>query len=105
MNVMGLVVLLLFLVGVVLLHIFLSRRESQIPGLVLPGISLIVSFLFLLNMAVLPGSDGLGLAMQMLSIWLLLNIPTAVLLAIYFACRKGKKRNKPVDRMNIQDLE
>jgi len=45
-------------------------------------------------------------------IFLLYNIPTAVLTAVYFACRETVKRknsaetqNKELDRMSIQDLE
>lgn len=37
-------------------------------------------------------------------VWLLANIPTAVLLVIYFACREKKRRKKQIERMNIQDL-
>ena len=34
--VVSLIILLVFLVGIVLLQIFLSRRESRWPGLILP---------------------------------------------------------------------
>ena len=36
--------------------------------------------------------------------WLLANIPTLILLAIYFACRGKQRRNKRLDKMSIQDL-
>ena len=42
--------------------------------------------------------------MQMLLVWLLGNVPTVVLLAIYFGCRKKNRRNRQIDKMNIQDL-
>ena len=35
---------------------------------------------------------------------LLGNIPTLVLLAVYAACREGRKRRSDVEKMNIQDL-
>ena len=47
----ALVVLLLFLAGIVLLQIFLSRRESRWPGLVLPVITFLYSVLMVLNAA------------------------------------------------------
>ena len=46
----SLIVLAVFLVGGVLLQIFLSKRESKWPGLVLPAISFLWSLLF-----VIPG--------------------------------------------------
>jgi len=38
-------------------------------------------------------------------VFLLYNIPTVVLLAIYYACRENLKRKKELEKMNIQDLE
>ena len=32
------------------------------------------------------------------------NIPTYVLLAVYFFCRSGHRRKKQLDRMQVQDL-
>ena len=40
-----LIALLIFMVGAVLLQIFLSRRESRWPGLVLPGICVLFSLI------------------------------------------------------------
>ena len=37
--------------------------------------------------------------------FLIYNIPTAILLAIYFACREKQKRNRDLEKMNIQDLQ
>ena len=44
----SLIVLAVFLVGGVLLQIFLSKRESKWPGLVLPAISFLWSLLFII---------------------------------------------------------
>ena len=46
-----LVVLLVFVVGGILLQIFLSKRESRWPGLVLPGITFLSSLIGVLNVA------------------------------------------------------
>ena len=92
---------LALLVGVILLQIYLSKRESKWPGLVLPIISFLISFIFPLNMAI-PFVGGF--IVVLILGWLIANIPTIILLAIYFACRGKQRRNKQLDKMNIQDL-
>lgn len=95
---------LALLVGVIFLQIHLSRRESRVPGLVLPIITFLFGFLYPLNMAVPSEGVTVGFIFQMILVWLLGNIPTIVLLAIYFGCRGKQRRNKQLDKMNIQDL-
>lgn len=104
-NIPQLILTILLLAGAVALQIFLSKRESRIPGLILPGIALVVSFLFILLMAVPEEGTTAGFILQMAATWLLCNIPTAVLLAIYFGCRGKQRRDKQLERMNIQDLD
>ena len=97
-------IVLLFLAAVVMLQIFLSKREGRWPGLVLPGIAFLFGLLYPLNMIAPPDGSAVGIAGQVVLVWFIGNIPTIVLLAVYFGCRKGKHRNKPIDKMNIQDL-
>ena len=97
-----LVVLLVLLVGSILLQIFLSRRESRWPGLILPGICFLFSLIAVLSVAAL-GSAG-EIVMAILTVLVLYNIPTVVLLAIYFACREKFRKRREVDKMNIADL-
>lgn len=104
---MSTLAVILCLVGVILLQIFLSKRENRWAGLILPAISFLISFIYPLSMAAftqigsmraeLGGTTVFGLIL----VWLLANLPTAVLLAIYFTCRD---KNRSVDKMNIQDL-
>ena len=75
-----------FLIGIVLLQIFLSRTERKWPGLVLPVISFLFGFLYPFNM-----SAGASI-WQVFFVWLLGNIPTIIFLAIYFACRPKRKQ-------------
>ena len=100
-----LIVMILLLGGTILLQIFLSKRESKIPGLVLPIIAFLFGLLYPLNM--IAPSEGVtaGFIVQMIVVWLLGNIPTIILLAIYFGCRGQKRRNKQLEKMNIQDLD
>ena len=41
---------------------------------------------------------------QAVIVWVLANIPTAVLLAIYFAARRRVRRTREQNRMSAQDL-
>ena len=95
---------LVLLAGVILLQIYLSKRESKWPGLVLPIIAFLFGLLYPLNMIAPSEGVNVGFIFKMILVWLLGNIPTFVLLAIYFACRGKQRRNKQLDKMNIQDL-
>ena len=87
----------------VLLQVYLSGRKSRIPGLVLPLLFFFGALLYPFSMTV-PGSGvTAGFVFQMFAVFLLANIPTAVLLAVYFVRRK-KSGRKSIDKMNIQDL-
>ena len=94
--------LIVLLVGGILLQIFLSRRISRWPGLILPGITFLYSLVMLLSVAAYGGI--LETLRVMFAVFLLSNIPTAVLLAIYFACRGADRTKKELEKMNSQDL-
>lgn len=95
---------LLFIAGVIALQIFLSKRESRWPGLVLPALDFLISFLYPLCMLAPSGGVTGGFVLEMLLVWFMANIPTLVLLAIYFACREKQRRAKQLEKMNIRDL-
>ena len=98
----ALVVLLLFLAGIVLLQIFLSGRERHWPGLVLPGITFLYSVLALLSVAAMGSVVEMVVAILVVAV--LYNIPTLILLAIYFACRGKRRKRGELNRMKIEDL-
>ena len=93
----NLLILLLIFVCVVLLQIFLSRTESKIPGLVLPVLCFLFSLIVPLNMIVANSAA--------LIFWLIVNIPTIILLLVYFVCRQQYKKKNQIEKMKIQDLE
>lgn len=97
-------IVLLFIAGVIVLQIFLSKRESKWPGLVLPLIAFLFGLLYPLNMVAPSEGVTVGFIFQMILVWLLGNIPTIVLMAIYWSCRGKQRRNKQLEKMNIQDL-
>ncbi len=104
MNIIAsLILLVFFITGAAFLQIFLSRRRNKWFGIILPFISFIFSIIAVLGIAMYSITPSfIGMAIM---VFLLYNIPTAILLAIYFACREKIKRNSSMDKMRIQDLE
>lgn len=103
-TLIAILIFLVLVVGTILLQIFLSKRESKWPGLVLPIIAFLFGLLYPLNMIAPSEGVTVGFVFQMILVWLLGNIPTIIFLAIYFGCRGKQRRNKQLDKMNIQDL-
>ena len=98
---------LLLLAGVILLQIFLSRRASRWPGLLLPGVTFFYSLVMLLSVAVYNGmgDNGMeGAVAALLSVLVLGNIPTVMLLIIYALCRGRERTQRELNKMNSQDL-
>lgn len=110
LNLLNTLITLALLVGIVLLQIFLSRRESRWPGLVLPGLCFLLSLCAAVGVALfsfVPSQESsLGaVIIPSLLVFLLYNIPTCILLAIYAACREKHRSSKQLEKMNIQDLD
>ena len=101
MVVRTVIVLLVLVVGGILLQIFLSRRQSRWPGLVLPGLTFLYSLLMVLGAVAFNGEFPWG---PILACLLLGNIPTIVLLAIYWAAREKFRVQSQMDKMKINDL-
>lgn len=99
-----LILAVLVIAGIVCLQIFLSKRESRWPGLVLPVLAFLFGLLYPLNMIAPDEGITVNFIIQMLIVWFIGNIPTIILLAIYYGCRGKQRRNKQLDKMNIQDL-
>lgn len=93
------------LVGGVFLQIFLSRKKSKWFGLILPTITFLYSLLMIFNIAVFDGMTGGEIFILIASTFLSSNVPTIILLGIYFGCREKMKIRSQLDKMNIQDLE
>ena len=98
-----LVFVLVVLVGGIFLQIFLSKRESRWPGLVLPLLAFLNALLLPLNV-----TDTGSLARNVLTVLVTLlmgNIPTLVLLAIYWAAREKRRLRAQMERMDKQDIQ
>lgn len=112
------VILLLVSVGAIALEVYLSRRESKVPGLVLPAITFSGELFILLNVVTnvvmtsvadnaVGGVDSYSVFVTVVNTvltLLVISMPTIVLLVIYFLCRRGMNRKKQIEKMNIQDL-
>ena len=101
-NTLGtLMAFLLLIGGGVILQIFLSRRQSRWPGLVLPSVTVLYSLLMVLGVAAFNGGLPWG---PILACLIFGNIPTLVLLAIYWAARERFRTRRQMDKMKIDDL-
>lgn len=91
------------LAGMILLQIFLSKKDSKWLGLILPIVNFLLSFLYPMFMISTgdPGQDTIMFLMALL----LGNIPTIILLVIYFACRENRRKKAQLEKMAIQDLK
>ncbi len=97
------IIVIILMVLAVLLQMYLSRKPTRWPGLVLPIIAFLFSLLYPLNMADFGGDRGTLIA-RMLLVWLIGNVPTLILLAIYFAARGKLRRARELNKMDAQDL-
>lgn len=122
----NLFILLALGAGGIVLQIFLSKKESKWAGLILPIISFSISLMVLLGVVVFSAVTGtttltengeiveqtvtqIGdmstIIASSVYIFMLYNIPTAILLVIYAACRGKHKRQRDLEKMSVQDLE
>jgi len=87
-------VFILFLAGIILLQIFLSKGGYKQLGLILPGFTFLLSIIAVLNVVVLPDDSIAERIIQVILIFLVWNISTIILRGIYFACGNSFKRTK-----------
>lgn len=125
------IVLLLLLAGSIWLQIFLCKMKNKWLGLIIPLICFMVSIIIIFSLsmytntqitsvtktingvvvadkAITPQSEKpsmLSMLAAVIPLFIILNIPTLVFLAIYYACREKLKLRNELDKMNVQDLE
>lgn len=97
----AIILMLALLVGVPVLQVFLSRRENQWLGLLLPLLTFLNSLVMVCSVTAYEGGVPWG---PILASLISGNIPTAVLLVIYFACREKFRRRSELDKTRIEDL-
>lgn len=95
---------LLIMVGIVVLQIFLSKRENKWAGRILPLIFFVFSLIIPLNMSAIAEPTA-AFWIDLILIWFIACTPALVLWGIYLACRSSRRNRQEIDKMNIQDLD
>lgn len=104
-NVLFMFVLFLFVVALVVwLQICLSKMKNTWFGLILPILSFMYSLFMVSNIVIFETMGKDQILMNVLSTFLVSNIPTIVLLTLYFGIRERMKIRSEIDKMNIKDL-
>ena len=115
----SLIIFLIIIIGMTVLQIFMSKKQNKWLGLILPAITVFFSIIAVLGISsytTLTEQSGkvilntvqipkISVLLTALYVFVLYNIPTAILLGIYYACRENIKKNKEMEKMSIQDLE
>ena len=97
-------VLIAILIGTVILQVFLSRMENKWIGLILPALSFFIASIIGIGRIIYDFQTSFSVILADILTFLLYNIPTAIFLLIYLTCREKFKKNKEIEKMNIQDL-
>lgn len=94
-----LVVIILIIVAVPILQIYLSKRKSKWPGLILPIIFIILSIVSIYNVPAFSDREPVKKQIIEYAIsFILNNIPTIILLGIYIPYRQDLKKNKGLEK-------
>ena len=120
-----LIVLLALGAGIIVLQIYLSKKESLWPGLILPMISLALALMATLGMlffrihvattttiengevvaqTVNTLSEPVSIIVSAAVAFLFYSIPTVILTLIYLACRGKRRKQRALEKMSVQDL-
>ena|SRR5690554_2339903 len=92
-------------IGSIFLQFYLSKQSNKWLGLVLPITTFSYSLLRLfIVISIFDGASKADIGMA-ITLFLTFNIPTIVMLTIYFVLRKKVNQDSELGKMNIQDLE
>lgn len=107
--ILGIPIALVMLVGLIILQVFLAKKTSVLPGLILPVVLLVGAVAVSVIMVLFTGA-----ARSIVVVFLLGGIPAVLLAGVLVVVRLVRKNNaahkpataenKELDRMNIQDL-
>ncbi len=100
------IILLFFIVvaGAIALQVFLSKKQNKFIGLILPTIALLFSLIMVLNVVFEETMTNWQVFFTLFSTFFIGNIPTIILLAIYFGIREKLKIESELDKTRIKDL-
>ena len=97
-------IFIIIMFGLLVLQIFLSRAKNKFLGLIIPAVTLIYSFIATFGNMIYDGKNTLSIVV----VFIVFNIPTFILLAVYGATKSGMKKaeqaEKEKTKMNIKDF-
>ena len=94
------VIAILFLVLPIIGQILICKYIKGRAGLILPGLTFIISIIYMLN---IPEIDG-NWWMAVLTTLVIANIPTIIFYLIYRYYDKKEKQKDELDKMEIMDM-
>lgn len=131
--IISMIIILLLFAGIIWLQLFLSKKKNKWLGLIIPLICFAFSIMAVFGLTMFTNigistvteidiNNGnvitdestssqlekpsiVSMIVPIIPVFLILNIPTIIFLAIYLACREKLKLRTELDKMNIQDLE
>lgn len=101
----NLILTVVIVAGAAVLEWLTARFESLLPGLILPSLSFIFSVITVFGIYFTEDDTVWHIVGTILSTFLISNIPTILLLAIFFICRASRKKKKEIEKMKKQDLD
>jgi len=103
-NLMNILIMLLMVGLVIVLQVFLSKSKSKIPGLIIPILFVMFSLISVANIGFSSHFTWIDMVGRILMLFVLSNIPTLILVSIYYVIRERSNINRQLDKMKIQDL-
>lgn len=130
LRIIFIIIAMLVFIGLILLQVYLSKRNNKWLGLILPFIFLIIALFAsittplyvvteeatvsysengqVVEETISPASSEkpslATIIATIIPLFLLWNIPTLIFLGIYGVCRDQMKKNGELNRMNVLDL-
>lgn len=102
MKIMTIILGIILIFGVAYFQSILSSKSNKFLGLIFPLITFIGSIILaFMTISII----NFSFTDIFRFIFIMFNIPSIVLLVIYYLGRKEIERNKELDKMNLQDLE
>ncbi len=103
-NLSNILIMLLMVGLVITLQVFLSKSKSKIPGLIIPILFVMFSLISVANIGFSSHFTWIDMVGRILMVFVLSNIPTLILVSIYYVIRERSNMNRQLDKMKIQDL-
>ena len=90
---MRIIIFLVILAAIVLLQIYLSKRENKWLGLILPIIVFLFALLVVPLNTIAPATGiDMDFVTNLVLAFAVYNVPTVVFMIIYILCRKSKNK-------------